>query len=134
MKLYTDADITTELARVLRRLGYDAISAAEAGNAEASDAEQLAFAATERRALLTCNIRHFARLYETYWNEGRDHSGIVVSQQLEFGEMLRRVRLLMDSVPEQELRNRWPNLAEFASPDRRLRERDAAYGAPVGLR
>ena len=47
MKLYVDADITRKLARALRQRGYDVLSAHEAGNADASDLEQMAFAVTE---------------------------------------------------------------------------------------
>ena len=41
MKLYVDADITPRLARALRSRGYDVLAAHEAGNADASDDEQI---------------------------------------------------------------------------------------------
>lgn len=114
VRLYVDADITPKLARALRSRGYDAISAHEVGNAEASDAEHMAFAASQGRTLLTCNAQDFTLLFEDYWFAGRDHSGVIVSEQLELGEMLRRVMVFLDSVTADEMRSNWKNLGEFA--------------------
>ena len=41
------------------------------------------------------------------------HSGIVTSQQLEFGEMLRRVVRFVETVAAAEMRDMIRNLAEF---------------------
>jgi len=114
VRLYLDADITPKLARLLREHGYDVLSAHEVGNAELSDPEQMAFAASQERTLLTCNAQDFTPLFEEYWDAGRKHSGVIVSEQLEFGEMLRRILILLDSVIADEMRNNWKNLAEFA--------------------
>ena len=62
MKLYVDADITPRLAHALRARGYDVLSAHETGNANATDVQQIAFAVTEGRALLTCNAGDFTAL------------------------------------------------------------------------
>ena len=115
MKLYVDADVTPRLARALRARGYDVLSAHEAGKANASDAEQMAFAVVEGRSLLTCNAGDFTAIFEDYWDAGREHSGVIVSEQLELGEMLRRVIRLLDTVDAADLRNCWKNLAEFAA-------------------
>jgi len=114
VRLYVDADITPKLARILREQGYDVISAHEVGNAEATDEEHMAFAAAQKRILLTCNARDFTPIFEGYWFAGQAHSGIVVSEQLEIGEMLRRVTALLDSTATDEMHNNWKNLAEFA--------------------
>jgi uncharacterized protein with PIN domain len=115
VRLYVDADVTPRLARVLRSRGYDVISAHEVGNAEATDEEQMAFAVAQGRVLLTCNTRDFTPIFEDYWFAGREHSGVVVSEQLELGEMLRRVTAFLDTVTADEMRNNWKNLGEFAS-------------------
>jgi hypothetical protein len=44
--LYTDEDVTSELAPALRERGFEAQSAAEAGLLQSDDAQQLAYAAT----------------------------------------------------------------------------------------
>ncbi len=115
LKLYVDADITPKLARILRERGYDVLSAHEADNAEVSDDEQMAFAAVEGRALLTCNAGDFTAIFEDYWYADRLHSGVIVSEQLELGEMIRRVAKLLDTIDTNHMRNNWKNLAEFSA-------------------
>jgi uncharacterized protein with PIN domain len=115
VKLYVDADITPRLARALRERGYDVLSAHEAGMAEASDSEQMAFATAHERALLTCNAGDFTAIFEDYWDADREHFGLIVSEQLELGEMIRRVTRLLDAVDLEDMRRGWKNLAEFAS-------------------
>jgi len=114
MKLYVDADITPKLARILHGRGYDILAAQDAGNADASDNEQMAYAAAQGRALLTCNVGDFTAIFEDYWYSGREHFGVIVSEQLELGEMIRRVARLLDTVNADDMRNNWKNLAEFA--------------------
>jgi hypothetical protein len=82
--------------------------------AEASDDDQMAYAAADGRAVLTCNAQDFTPIFRDYWSSQRDHSGIIVSEQLAFGEMLRRVTQLLDAVTADEMRNNWKNLAEFS--------------------
>lgn len=74
--LYANENFPLPVVVALRRLGHDVLTSAEAGNAgrAAPDDEVLAFAAAERRALLTLNRRHFVRLHR----ETPEHAGIVV--------------------------------------------------------
>lgn len=115
VRLYIDADISRKLAQVLRGRGFDAVAAREVGMAEASDDEQMAYAAAEGRAILTCNAQDFTPIFRAYWQSGRNHSGVIVTQQLGFGEMLRRVIQFLDAVTADEMHNNWKNLAEFAT-------------------
>jgi hypothetical protein len=134
VKLYVDTDITPKLARTLRAHGYDVVSAHEVGSAEATDREHIDFAAAQGRTLLTCNAQDFTPIFEDYWFAGKDHNGIVVSEQLELGEMLRRVMAFLDSITVDEMRNNWKNLAEFAGRkarvDKKLKEAVATLHAP----
>jgi len=57
--LYVDEDITNELAPALRECGFDAISVFDAGRLGMDDAAQLAWAAENRSALMTCNTGDF---------------------------------------------------------------------------
>ena len=113
--LYIDEDISPRLTEALRQRSYDALSAYDVRLISIPDAEHLAFAAQSGRVLLTCNAKDFAPLYDLRWEEGRQHAGIVVSQQLEFGEMLRRVVRMLDSRTADQMRNTYRNLAEFVA-------------------
>lgn len=104
-KLYIDEDITDLLARTLRSAGFDAVSAHEVGMRGQSDEEQLDYAIRQSRAFLTCNIKHFPNIAESYYLKGINHYGIIVSTQLEFGEMLRRVIFFLENWSAEELEN-----------------------------
>ena len=94
--LYTDADVTPKLARLLQERGFDAISTQEMGKFESPDVEQLVYAAGQGRAILTYNSKDFEPLYQEWWWTGHDHFGIIVSEQLPVGELLHRVLLISD--------------------------------------
>ena len=54
-RLYFDEDADVRLAEALRQRGYDVETTVEAGLLEASDEEQLAYAVSRQRALVTHN-------------------------------------------------------------------------------
>ncbi len=113
--LYTDADVHGGLAAQIRHKGFDAISAYEAGNATLDDEDQLKYASSQRRAILTCNAKHFEPLFEGWWQAGRKHYGVIVSEQMPIGEMLRRLLRLLNTVSADEIENGYRDLAEFAN-------------------
>ena len=104
-KIYTDEDIYGEFAEALRKRGVDAESTVEAKNLGLEDHEQLAYAVTQKRAILTFNREHYERLAVEYFLNDREHYGIIISPQYEFGELLRRMLKLLKSVAADELRN-----------------------------
>ena len=106
--LYTDEDVTDRLVTELRDRGFEAASAAEWGTLGRTDEEQLAHATERGYALLTFNRDDFVALARRWYNEGREHAGIVISEQIgrrQLGELLRRVLSLIDAVPADEMRN-----------------------------
>ena len=113
VKLYLDHDISYRIAEQLRARGHDAIGAWEVGNAELPDQAQLEYAAGQGRVLVTCNTQDFAPLYLEWWNAGRHHSGIITSEQLGFGEMLRRLLHFLETATAAEMRDMIRSLAEF---------------------
>ncbi|MCL4552842.1 MAG: DUF5615 family PIN-like protein [Candidatus Marsarchaeota archaeon] len=102
--LYLDENVPPLVAKLLRSEEYDAISAHEVGMLEKDDEEQLQYAASNGRAILTFNQKHFRPLYDQWWLAGRSHSGIVLSREYkldEIGELVRLVRnLVVRSNPE----------------------------------
>jgi predicted nuclease of predicted toxin-antitoxin system len=78
VKFYLDEDLSPRIAELLRRRGLDAISAAEAGNRQISDQEQLPYAAREGRVLVTRNVRHFVQLSKEAVARQEPHAGIIL--------------------------------------------------------
>jgi predicted nuclease of predicted toxin-antitoxin system len=115
--LYTDEDVTSELAPALRERGFEAQSAAEAGLLHADDARQLAYAAAHDLTLLTCNASHFLRLARQYAAAGQSHAGIIISSEQysrrRFGELLRLTLRVMNTLTVDELRNTVVYLQQF---------------------
>ncbi len=101
IRLYLDADITAGplLAAILRQRGFDVISAVDVGNDALSDAGQFDYAVEHQRVLLTFNIKDFIPLAETFYAEGREFPGLVVSPQIkgmQFSHLLRLVLNLLN--------------------------------------
>src|ERR1700733_13420878 len=71
-RLYADEDFPGPVVRLLRDLGHDILTVQEAGRRGASDAQALADATADIRAVLTHNHRHFRRLHAA-----QAHAGII---------------------------------------------------------
>ena len=73
---YSNENFPLPVAEILRDLGHDVLTIQESGKAGQStaDEEVLAFAASEKRILLTFNRKHFIGLHR----KNPNHSGIIV--------------------------------------------------------
>lgn len=79
LRVYLDEDVDVLLAPLLAVHGIDCLTTLAAGNVGLTDEEQLAFAAAESRVLITHNRNDFERLAIDWWNQKRDHAGIVLA-------------------------------------------------------
>ena len=111
--LYADADVQAQVVREVRKHGHDVAYAHELDHSQWSDEQHLVYAAANNRALFTHNIKHFEPLYQAWWNTNRKHAGIIVSAQMETGELVRRLLKLLDTVTADEMVNNYKNLGEF---------------------
>ena len=112
-RFFTDEDIYSGVAAGLRKAGLDAISTPEAGRLGESDESQLAWAASERRVLVTFNVGHFAELHATWIASGHQHAGIVVSNQRPLGDTLRRLMRLATEHDAASLEGRLEYLSDW---------------------
>jgi len=78
VKLYLDEDISPKVSVILRKKGVDAVSAHEADMLQSSDAEQLTFAANERRAMVTRNRDDFINLTVKFFEDLKPHEGLII--------------------------------------------------------
>lgn len=77
--LYLDEDVDVLIADLLDIRGFSALTARDAGQLHKSDAEQLAYAVSQRKALLTHNRADFEALAQTYFAAGQPHYGIIIA-------------------------------------------------------
>src|SRR2546428_13698866 len=103
--LFIDEDVHEGLAAALRRRDIDAVNARECGRKGAKDAEQLAFAVSQQRALLTFNIADFEVLADEYFWRGKPPFGTIVSPPQSLRATLRRLLVLTSKVSREYLAN-----------------------------
>lgn len=108
-RLYADEQYPYPVVELLRALGHDVLTVQEAGraNQKIPDPDVLAFASSEKRAVITENRKDFFRLHRTQllhagiiactndrnWEAlaNRIHAAIVAAEPLE-GKLIRVVR------------------------------------------
>ena len=78
MRLYLDEDLAPAIAEQLRRRGIDAVTAHDVAMTGVSDVAQLDHAASEARALVTRNVRHFRALGNARIRSQTPHAGIIL--------------------------------------------------------
>jgi predicted nuclease of predicted toxin-antitoxin system len=78
MRYYIDEDLNPKIADILKREGIDALSSRKAGKLQASDLEQLKYASSGKRCMVTRNRNDFIRLTVQFFNENRPHYGVLI--------------------------------------------------------
>lgn len=106
-KLYLDENLSSALAEALRKRGFDVIHTQEVGRSgrRISDVDQLEFAASQGRAIVTFNLVEFKHLAIQWLRAGKEHWGIIVSPQRSFRETLRRLTKLLETTQAEDLKN-----------------------------
>lgn len=107
MRLLLNEQINPNAAVVLRARGCDVATADDLGTRGATDEEQLAAAARNRRTLVTYNIADFAVLAGEWTRRGLTHWGIVlVSErtvsQRSVGDLSRALERLVTEFPGED--------------------------------
>jgi uncharacterized protein with PIN domain len=95
--LYTDEDMSALVATLLRSRGLDITTVPEQSTLGKTDREQLDFAASMGRCILTHNRVDFEK--------NRQHSGIIVVPQKNAYEIAQRVGILLSVLTADEIVN-----------------------------
>lgn len=104
-KLLLDEHIWAYLAKILREQGFDVTHVCEVGLVATPDSEILQYAVENNQAVVTFNVRDFIPLGIQYFEDGKEHFGIVVSDEIPQGELQRRVTNLLENITADELKN-----------------------------
>ena len=113
ISLYLDEHIQLALAEALRTRGVDVLTTQEAGNVGLSDLGQLTFAIESKRSLFSYNKRHFAKIHYEWMDLKTPNRGIILSDQLAIGTVLRRVMKLYFSLNSEDMKNRLEYLSTW---------------------
>ncbi len=103
--LYLDEDVDVLVSKLIRARGFGAITTLEAGQTGRTDAEQLAFAASQHKTLLTHNRVHFEDLARRWFEENKTHAGIIIAVRRKPQELCSRILKLLNSFTAGEMEN-----------------------------
>lgn len=109
LRFHLDEDTEAHgLVRALRERGVDVTTTSDAKLNEVKDEEQLIWAASHGRALVSYNVGDFCRLHSEFLENGRQHAGIIIAEQqrLGVGEMMRRLLRLRGTLDAEAMRDR----------------------------
>jgi len=96
--LYLDEDVNVLIADLVRARGFRVTTTRTAGQKGTTDADQLAFATSQGKAILTHNRVDFEALAKKYFEEKRPHSGIIIAVRRHPKELSRHILILLDSI------------------------------------
>lgn len=106
IKLYLDEDAQrTDLLQALRARQIDVATVSEANLLGQADDVQLRCATEQGRVIFTFNRGDFFRLHREWLSSDQPHSGIIVSDQVGTGVVMRRLLRLIDAKPANEMLN-----------------------------
>ena len=104
IKLYLDEDAQrTDLIQALRARRVDVETASEANLLGQPDDVQLEYATAQGRVVFTFNRGDFFRLHTEWLNRDQHHAGIILSDQLGTGAVIRRLLQLVDAKSADEM-------------------------------
>ena len=115
IRLYIDEHVWRKLAAQLRERGFDAVNVYEVDRGGLSDEEQWRYAAAQGRAILTFDKDggRFVKSASDWFYAGHTHFGLIISNQVDRGELLRRVLSLLNSVSADDMTNTVRFLEDF---------------------
>jgi uncharacterized protein with PIN domain len=107
LSLYMDEDsLDEDLTHALRAAGFDVVRTSETGRRSAIDDDQLAFATSQGRIIVTANQRDYARLHQQWVRIGRNHAGIIIRVQTrDVGAELRAFQRLAGALTQGDVKD-----------------------------
>jgi predicted nuclease of predicted toxin-antitoxin system len=103
--LYLDEDVNVLVAQLLRAQGFDVTTARDAGQLQATDAEQLAYAVSQGRTLVTHNRTDFEELVVDYFNSGQIHYGVIFAVRRSPQDIAHRLIAILNQMTSDEMQN-----------------------------
>lgn len=105
IRLYLDEDVDILVAELLKARGFDVLTTRDAGNLNASDAEQFVYAKLQSRTLVSHNRTDFEELVQIYFDSGQEHYGVIFAVRRPPQEIARRLLVIVNQVTADEMQN-----------------------------
>lgn len=105
--LYFDEDVSVRIVDNLRTRGFDVLSSRDADMSGRSDDEQMLYAVSLRRAIVTRNRVDFEAQHNKFVENGLKHYGVIVAKRRKDTEVVTKILALLDIVSADEMENRF---------------------------
>jgi Domain of unknown function (DUF5615) len=105
IELYLDEDVSVLVKKLVEARGFAATTALDQGRLGKTDVEQLAFAVSCQRTLLTHNRIDFEALFKQYLAAAQTHYGIIIAVRHPPHEIVRRLLTILNQVTADEMEN-----------------------------
>ncbi|GAB4545852.1 MAG: hypothetical protein Fur002_20350 [Anaerolineales bacterium] len=103
--LYFDEDVSVGIVENLRTRGFDVLSVRDAGARGKSDDEQMLYAVSQRRAMVTHNRVDFEKQHRKYIDSGMKHYGVIIAKRRKDTEVVGKLLSLLDEITSEEMKN-----------------------------
>lgn len=103
--LYFDEDVSVGIVENLRTRGFDVLSTRDASALGRSDDEQMLYAVSQKRAMVTHNRVDFEKQHVKFLENGMLHYGVIVAKRRRDSEVVSKLLALLDTVTAEEMKN-----------------------------
>lgn len=105
IRLYLDEDVNVLVADLLKARGFDVLTVRDAGQLQASDEEQLAYAVNHERTMVTHNRADFEELIQIYFDTEQIHYGVILAVRRPPQNIAQRLLAILNQVTADEMEN-----------------------------
>ncbi len=103
--LYLDEDVNVLGADLIRARGFSATTVRDENQLQKSDPEQLLYAISLKKTLVTHNRADFERLIQNYYQFNQVHYGIIIAVRHPPQKIARRLLKILNHVTADEIKN-----------------------------
>lgn len=105
ISLYLDEDVDVLIADLIRAKGFDVVTTPQSGNTGSSDLQQIVFAVTQGRTLLTHNRVDFEKIHSEFMSRNQRHFGIITAVRHKPHKLVQRLLTILNRITSEEMEN-----------------------------
>jgi len=93
------------IADLLKARGFDVVTTRDAGQLQATDAEQFAYAIRQGRTMVTHNRVDFEALVQSHFEAGQIHYGVIFAVRRPPQDIAQRLLAILNHLTADEMQN-----------------------------